>query len=81
MTEEIYLNTERGVDESFCLLINHIFKVCMNLKKLMIEVTDDYESYNDIASELELITWSPLNLEEIRGCYRINGRKDKEQLY
>ena len=60
------------------MLLNYIFKVCINLKKLTIGVRYDKNSSDDIATGLELITEAPLNLEEIIGC---GLRYDTEQLF
>ena len=44
------------------MLLNHIFKTCINLKKLELDIT-----FKDIITEgIELFTESPLNLEELR---------------
>ena len=44
------------------MLLNHIFKTCINLKKLELNI-----NFQDIITEgIELFTESPLNLEKLK---------------
>ena len=63
VTEEISIKSEYNVvRRSFFMLLNHIFKTCINLKKLELDIY-----FTDIITEgIELFTESPLNLEELR---------------
>ena len=46
----------RKVDSTFCKVLNHIFKVCINLKKLNIYIKPFFGYENDSASALKHIT-------------------------